>query len=138
GFTDVLLQNGAARVYAVDVGYGQLDASLRNDPRVVVREKVNARYLGPDDFEDEIGFVSIDVSFISLTLILPAVVKFLRGELVALIKPQFEVGRGDVGKGGIVRDDAKRAAAVQSVVAFARESGFDVKGVIESPVKGAE
>ena len=138
GFTDVLLQNGAARVYAVDVGYGQLDASLRNDSRVVVREKVNARYLGPDDFDDEIGFVSIDVSFISLTLILPAVVKFLRGELVALIKPQFEVGKADLGKGGIVRDAAKRDAAVQAVVAFARGLGFEVHGVIESPVKGAE
>ena len=138
GFTDVLLQSGAARVYAVDVGYGQLDASLRADPRVVVREKVNARYLEPADFEEPIEFVSIDVSFISLTLILPAVAKFLRGELVALIKPQFEVGKADVGKGGIVRDDAKRGAAVDGVVAFARERGFDVKGVVESPVKGAE
>ena len=138
GFTDVLLQNGAARVYAIDVGYGQLDASLRNDPRVVVREKVNARYLEASDFDQPVGFVSIDVSFISLTLILPAVAKFLRGELVALIKPQFEVGKRDVGKGGIVRDEAKRAAAVDAVTAFARRIGFDVKGVIESPVKGAE
>ena len=138
GFTDVLLQSGAARVYAVDVGYGQLDASLRHDPRVVVREKVNARYLEMSDFDEAIDFASIDVSFISLTLILPAVAKFLRGELVALIKPQFEVGKSDVGKGGIVRDDAKRAAAVDVVVAFARSAGFDVKGVIESPVKGAE
>ena len=138
GFTDVLLKNGAARVYAIDVGYGQLDASLRNDPRVVVREKVNARFLDPSDFEEPIGFVSIDVSFISLKLILTAVAKFLRGDLVALIKPQFEVGRGDVGKGGIVRDEAKRATAIQSVTEFAREIGFDVRGVIESPVKGAE
>ena len=138
GFTDVLLKNGAARVYAIDVGYGQLDASLRNDPRVVVREKVNARFLEASDFAEPIEFVCIDVSFISLKLILPAVAKFLRGELVALIKPQFEVGKGEVGKGGIVRDDAKRAAAVESVVQFARESGFDVRGVIESPVTGAE
>ena len=138
GFTDVLLKNGAARVYAIDVGYGQLDASLRDDPRVVVREKVNARYLEAGDFAEPIDFVSIDVSFISLTLILPAVVKFLRGGLVALIKPQFEVGKGDVGKGGIVRDDAKRAGAVNAVVAAARALGFDVKGVIASPVKGAE
>ena len=138
GFTDVMLKHGATKVYAIDVGYGQLDTSLRNDPRVVNREKVNARYLTKADFEHEIEFVSIDVSFISLKLILPAVATFLRGELVALIKPQFEVGKRDVGKGGIVRDEAKRAAAVDSVVAFAREMGFDVKGVIESPVKGAE
>src|SRR5205814_10655566 len=138
GFTDVLLKKGAAKVYAIDVGHGQLDVSLRNDPRVVNREKVNARFLEATNFEDPIAFVSIDVSFISLKLILPAVAKFLRGELVALIKPQFEVGKADVGKGGIVRDEAKRAAAVESVVAFARQAGFDVQRVIESPVKGAE
>lgn len=138
GFTDVLLKNGAARVYSIDVGYGQLDASLRSDPRVVNREKVNARFLEASDFAEPIGFVSIDVSFISLRLILPAVAKFLHGDLIALIKPQFEVGRSDVGKGGIVRDEAKRQAAVQSVVDFAREVGFEVEGVTESPVKGAE
>ena len=138
GFTDVMLQHGAAKVYAIDVGYGQLDVSLRNDPRVVNREKVNARYLQPENFEETIEFASIDVSFISLKLVLPAVVQFLRGELVALIKPQFEVGKHDVGKGGIVRDDAKRQAAVDSVVELAKEIGFTVKGVIESPVKGAE
>src|SRR5438105_179551 len=138
GFTDVMLKSGAAKVYAIDVGYGQLDASLRNDPRVVNREKMNARYLDASSFDEPIDFVSVDVSFISLKLILPAVKTFLRGELVALVKPQFEVGKHDVGKGGIVRDDAKRNAAVQSVVAFAREIGFDVRGVIESPIKGAE
>lgn len=138
GFTDVLLKNGAAKVHAIDVGYGQLDQSLRNDPRVVNREKVNARYLSEVDFDEPVTFVSIDVSFISLKLILPAVAKFLRGELVALIKPQFEVGKADVGKGGVVRDEAKRAAAVESVVAFASENGFVVRGVIESPIKGAE
>jgi 23S rRNA (cytidine1920-2'-O)/16S rRNA (cytidine1409-2'-O)-methyltransferase len=138
GFTDVLLQHGAAKVYAIDVGYGQLDVSLRNDPRVVLREKVNARYLQRTDFAETITFVTIDVSFISLTLILPAVWRFLDGQLVALIKPQFEVGKGDVGKGGIVRDERKRVEAVESVVAFAREAGFDVRGVIESPIKGAE
>jgi 23S rRNA (cytidine1920-2'-O)/16S rRNA (cytidine1409-2'-O)-methyltransferase len=138
GFTDVMLKNGARKVYAIDVGYGQLDVSLRNDPRVVNREKVNARYLDASSFDEPIAFVSIDVSFISLKLILPAVMTFLSGELVALIKPQFEVGKRDVGKGGIVRDEAKRGEAVQAVVAFARESGFEVKGVIESPVKGAE
>jgi 23S rRNA (cytidine1920-2'-O)/16S rRNA (cytidine1409-2'-O)-methyltransferase len=138
GFTDVMLKNGARRVYAIDVGYGQLDQSLRNDERVINREKVNARYLGASSFDEPIEFVSIDVSFIPLKLILPAVIQVLAGELVALIKPQFEVGKADIGKGGIVRDEEKRAAAVDAVVAFARELGFDVKGVIESPVKGAE
>lgn len=138
GFTDVLLKSGASKVYAIDVGHGQLDVSLRNDPRVVNREKTNARFLHPESFEDEIAFVCIDVSFISLKLILPAVARFLSGELVALIKPQFEVGKHDVGKGGIVRDDAKRQEAVDGVIAFAREIGFDVKDVIASPVKGAE
>ena len=138
GFTDVMLKHGAVKVYAIDVGYGQLDVSLRNDPRVVNREKVNARWLQPENFDDPIEFASIDVSFISLKLILPAVAGFLRGELVALIKPQFEVGKHEVGKGGIVRDEAKRQAAVDGVVAFARELGFAVKGVIESPVRGAE
>jgi 23S rRNA (cytidine1920-2'-O)/16S rRNA (cytidine1409-2'-O)-methyltransferase len=138
GFTDVMLKHGAVKVYAIDVGYGQLDVSLRNDPRVVNREKVNARYLQPESFDEPIDFVSIDVSFISLKLILPAVSGFLRGELVALIKPQFEVGKHEVGKGGIVRDEGKRAAAVEAVVECARTEGFDVKGVIESPIKGAE
>jgi 23S rRNA (cytidine1920-2'-O)/16S rRNA (cytidine1409-2'-O)-methyltransferase len=140
GFTDVLLKRGAVKVYAIDVGYGQLDQSLREDPRVVNREKVNARYLEPADFEDLIDLVSIDVSFISLKLILPAVRAFLRpgGTLVALIKPQFEVGRHDVGKGGIVRDDAKRQAAVDAVLAFAKELGFSVDGLIQSPITGAE
>ena len=138
GFTDVMLRHGAAKVYAIDVGYGQLDVSLRNDPRVVNREKVNARWLQPENFDDPIEFVSIDVSFISLKLILPAVAGFLRGELVALIKPQFEVGKHEVGKGGIVRDEEKRRAAVEGVVAFAREQGLEVRGVIESPVRGAE
>jgi 23S rRNA (cytidine1920-2'-O)/16S rRNA (cytidine1409-2'-O)-methyltransferase len=140
GFTDVMLKHGAARVYAIDVGYGQLDQSLRNDPRVVNREKVNARFLTAGDFDEPIDFVSIDVSFIPLRLILPAVATFLSpgGTVVALIKPQFEVGKGEVGKGGIVRDDRLRSAAVESVVAFARGIGFDIAGVIESPIKGAE
>lgn len=138
GFTDVMLKSGAKKVYAIDVGYGQIDPSLRNDARVVNREKVNARYLTAADFEEAIEFVSIDVSFISLRLILPAVASFLNGALVALIKPQFEVGKADVGKGGIVRDDAKRKEAVDGVAQFAREMGFDVRGVIESPVKGTE
>lgn len=138
GFTDVMLKSGAEKVYAIDVGYGQLDQSLRNDVRVINREKVNARFLSAVDFDDIIDFVSIDVSFIPLKLILPPVASFLRGDLVALIKPQFEVGRKDVGKGGIVRDETKRRAAVDAVVDFAGTTGFDVRGVIESPVKGAE
>lgn len=138
GFTDVMLKSGAAKVYAIDVGYGQLDVSLRNDPRVVNREKVNARYLQAENFDEPIDFVSIDVSFISLKLILPAVANFLRGELVALIKPQFEVGKHEVGKGGIVREEEKRRSAIDGVVTCARELGFDVQGVIESPIKGAE
>jgi 23S rRNA (cytidine1920-2'-O)/16S rRNA (cytidine1409-2'-O)-methyltransferase len=138
GFTDVMLKNGAKKVYAIDVGYGQIDQSLRSDPRVVNREKTNARYLSAVDFDEPVEFVSIDVSFISLKLILPAVQKFLAGEMVALIKPQFEVGKRDIGKGGIVRDDVKRKEAVDRVVAFAGELGFEVRGLIESPVKGAE
>jgi 23S rRNA (cytidine1920-2'-O)/16S rRNA (cytidine1409-2'-O)-methyltransferase len=138
GFTDVMLKSGAKKVYAIDVGYGQLDQSLRTDPRVENREKVNARYLSEVDFDEPVQFVSVDVSFISLKLILPSVAKFLAGDLVALIKPQFEVGKRDIGKGGIVRDEEKRRQAVDSVVQFAGESGFDVRGVIESPVKGAE
>lgn len=138
GFTDVMLEHGARKVYAIDVGYGQLDVSLRNDPRVVNREKVNARYLQPENFDEPIDFVSIDVSFISLKLILPAVAGFLRGELAALIKPQFEVGKHEVGKGGIVREPEKRQTAIDGVVACASELGFTIVGVIESPIKGAE
>ncbi|MBI2212426.1 MAG: TlyA family RNA methyltransferase [Acidobacteria bacterium] len=140
GFTDVLLQQGAKKVYAIDVGYGQLDAKLRADARVVNREKCNARYLDASDFDDPVELVSIDVSFISLKLILPAVLELIvpRGRVIALIKPQFEVGKGEVGKGGIVRDDAIRAAAVDGIVAFATALGFDVEGLIESPIKGAE
>jgi len=140
GFTHVMLEKGAARVYAIDVGYGQLDASLREDPRVVNREKTNARYLDATDFEEPIDFVSIDVSFISLELILPAVRSFLAqdGMVVALVKPQFEVGKADVGKGGIVRDPEKRQAAVDKISTVARDLGFEIRGLIESPVRGAE
>ena len=138
GFTDVLLKHGATKVYAIDVGHGQIDVSLRNDPRVINREKTNARYLDASSFDEEIQLVSIDVSFISLELILPAVASFLHGELLALIKPQFEVGKHEVGKGGIVRDVAMREAARDSVLAFAAEQGFEVKGEADSPIKGAE
>ena len=140
GFTDCLLQHGASKVVAVDVGHNQIDWKLRNDPRVELREGVNARYLSASDFDAQFDLATIDVAFISATKILPAVVPLLneRARIITLIKPQFEVGKGEVGKGGIVRDEMKRAAAVDSVVQFAREIGFDVKGVIESPVTGAE
>ena len=140
GFTDVMLHHGATKVYAIDVGHGQLDVKLRNDPRVVNREKVNARYLDPADFPDEISFASIDVSFISLKMILEPVIGVLTrpASLVALIKPQFEVGKRDIEKGGIVRDIAKRQAVVDDITAFAHSLGGEVAGVIESPIKGAE
>jgi 23S rRNA (cytidine1920-2'-O)/16S rRNA (cytidine1409-2'-O)-methyltransferase len=139
GFTHVLLAGGAVKVYAIDVGYGQLDASLRADPRVVNREKVNARYLTAGDFDESLDLVSIDVSFISLRLIVPVLPPLLTpgAALVALVKPQFEVGKRDVGRGGIVRDESKRAAAVEGVVEAVRELGFTIGGVIESPVRGA-
>jgi 23S rRNA (cytidine1920-2'-O)/16S rRNA (cytidine1409-2'-O)-methyltransferase len=140
GFTDCLLQNGAAKVFAVDVGHNQIDWRLRNDPRVVVKEGVNARYLQPEDFPAQFALAVIDVSFISATKILPAIVPLIRegGSIVTLIKPQFEVGRGKVGGGGIVRDAAKRAEAVETVNNAAAELGLQVAGVIESPIQGAE
>lgn len=140
GFTDVMLHHGATRVYAIDVGHGQLDQRLRNDPRVINREKVNARYLNRDDFPDEITFASIDVSFISLTMILEPLAAILTrpAEIVALIKPQFEVGKRDIEKGGIVRDAAKRQEVIDHIKSFAASVGYEVKDVIESPIKGAE
>jgi 23S rRNA (cytidine1920-2'-O)/16S rRNA (cytidine1409-2'-O)-methyltransferase len=140
GFTDVLLTRGARRVYAIDVGYGQLDQKLREDPRVVVMERTNARYLEPEQLDDTIDFTAIDVSFISLEMILPAAVRIASPStgLVALIKPQFEAGRENVGKGGIVRDEAVRQAVVERVVDFTRAAGLVVEGVIESPIRGAE
>src|SRR5262249_26036412 len=113
GFTDCLLQRGAARVFAIDVGHGQLDWKLRNDPRVEVREGVNARYLTPGDFSGRFDFAVCDASFISSTLLIPPIVSLLsqHGEMVILVKPQFEVGKGEVGKGGIVRDPAQHQAA---------------------------
>lgn len=140
GFTDCLLQNGASKVFAVDVGHNQIDWRLRNDPRVEVREGVNARYLRADDFPRRFALVVVDVSFISLTMILPAIKPLLHesGMLVALIKPQFEVGRGEVGSGGIVRDEASRQRVVEEVNDAARGLGLEVVRVIESPIKGAE
>ncbi len=138
GFTDLLLQRGAARVYAVDVGYGQLHARLRADPRVVVRERQNARFLTAEGLGETVELVTADLSFISLRLVLPAVKDLLRagGRAILLVKPQFEVGKGEVGKGGVVRDEASRRAALSSVEAAARELGFEVLGHVESPVEG--
>lgn len=140
GFTDCLLQAGASRVYAVDVGYGQLDWKLRQDPRVIVKEKINARYLKPEDIGELPDIAVIDVSFISLTMIIPSVVNVLKpgGILVALIKPQFEVGKGEVGKGGIVRDEAKHREVVEKITEFVKGLGLEVRGVIPSPITGAE
>ena len=140
GFTDVLLRQGARKVFAIDVGYGQIDAKMRSDPAVVVRDRINARYLQKSDFEEPIEFACIDVSFIPLRLILPPVAQILEptGSLVALIKPQFEVGREGLGKGGIVRDESRRDGAVAEVTAFAAEIGLTVHEVILSPIKGAE
>jgi len=138
GFTDLLLQRGAAKVYAVDVGYGQLHPRLRGDPRVVVRERENARLLDAAALGEKVDLVTGDLSFISLRLVLPAVKAILRprGEAILLVKPQFEVGKGEVGKGGVVRDDAKRRAALDAVAAAARDLGFEVLGEAESPIEG--
>jgi 23S rRNA (cytidine1920-2'-O)/16S rRNA (cytidine1409-2'-O)-methyltransferase len=138
GFTDLLLQRGAARVYAVDVGYGQLHPRLRGDPRVVVRERENARNLGAASLPEPVDLVTADLSFISLRLVLPAVKAILRpgGQAVVLVKPQFEVGKGEVGKGGVVRDEGKRRAALEGIEAAARDLGFEPVGHAESPIEG--
>jgi 23S rRNA (cytidine1920-2'-O)/16S rRNA (cytidine1409-2'-O)-methyltransferase len=139
GFTDCLLQHGAARVYAVDVGTGQLDWKLRNDPRVVVREQFNARYLTPAEVPEAIGLAVADVSFISVTLILPAIVPLLAAdaEMVILVKPQFELERQQVGKGGIIRDPVLHQQASKRVEDAVQRLGFQT-AVIPSPILGAE
>ncbi len=139
GFTDCFLQRGAAKVYAVDVGHGQLDAKLRNDDRVVVREKVNARALSRDHVPERVGLAAIDVSFISLRLILPAVVPLVEkgGAVVVLVKPQFEAGRAEVGKGGIVRSVEVRQRVVREVEEFGIALGLELAGSIASPIRGA-
>jgi len=136
GFTDCLLQRGAARVYAIDVGYGQLAWRLRNDPRVVVMERINARYL--ERLPEPVDLVTIDVSFISLRLILPRAVGWLRpaGHVVALIKPQFEAGRREVEKGGVVRDPAVHRAVLERVIRVADELGLGLGGLMVSPLRG--
>ncbi len=146
GFTDCLLQRGAARVVAVDTGYGQMDARLRTDPRVRLLERTNARYLKAERLPEAVSFVAMDVSFISATLVLPAVVEAARTrspkgtafELVVLVKPQFEAGRRQVGKGGIVRDPAVQAAAVEKVREKVLKLGARSTDSIESPIRGAE
>lgn len=140
GFTDCLLQHGAYRVVAVDVGHNQLDWKLRNEARVELREGRNARYLKPEDFDQKFDLVTIDVSFISVTKILPAVVPLLtsQGRIITLIKPQFEVGKGEVGKGGIVTDPVKHQRVVDEVNRAASELGLRVCGPIESPIHGAD
>jgi 23S rRNA (cytidine1920-2'-O)/16S rRNA (cytidine1409-2'-O)-methyltransferase len=138
GFTDCMLREGARKVYAVDVGYGQFDWGLRNDSRVVLLERTNIRHLERERIDEGIDFAAIDVSFISLRLVVPRMREFMgpRGEVVALVKPQFEVGRGEVGKGGVVRDEEKRLAAVDSVSAALEAVGLCAAGVMESPVRG--
>jgi 23S rRNA (cytidine1920-2'-O)/16S rRNA (cytidine1409-2'-O)-methyltransferase len=140
GFTDCLLQRGAGKVYAVDVGYGQMAWKLRQDPRVVVIERVNIRDMAPSLAPEQVDIAVIDVSFISLEKVIPSVQRFLKpgAAVVALIKPQFEVGREQVGKGGIVRDEAAREAAKERITAFVQEQGFDVRGVIPSPITGQD
>ncbi len=140
GFTDCLLQHGALRVVALDVGHGQIDWKLRQDARVEVRENVNARYLRPEDFSEEFDIVVVDVSFISLTKILPVIPPLVGAGavVVTLIKPQFEVGREEVGKGGIVRDEEARRRVVDEVTMFAAGIGLKPVGVIDSPILGAD
>jgi len=140
GFTDCLLQHGARRVVAVDVGHNQLDWRIRTDARVEVREGVNARYLKPEDFETTFDLIVMDVSFISATKVLPALVPLLShgGRIVLLIKPQFEVGRGEVGKGGIVTDRGAHARVVEEVSRAALDLGLAARGLIDSPIHGAD
>jgi 23S rRNA (cytidine1920-2'-O)/16S rRNA (cytidine1409-2'-O)-methyltransferase len=140
GFTDVLLSRGAAKVYAVDVGYGQLHARLRTDPRVVLMEKTNARHLSLSEVPERIDLLVADVAFISLTLILPAAVPLLApgGQALLLVKPQFEAERGEVGKGGIVRDAAVRERAVARVAKAAKSLGLLALGTFPSPIRGAD
>jgi 23S rRNA (cytidine1920-2'-O)/16S rRNA (cytidine1409-2'-O)-methyltransferase len=139
GFTDVLLRRGAARVYAIDVGYGQLAWSIRQDARVVVLERENVRTIELEKVPEPCDLAVIDVSFISLTLVLPRVAELLRGggkPIIALVKPQFEVGRGNVGKGGVVRDEEARLATIEKIRAWAAEHGFATGDAVESPITG--
>jgi 23S rRNA (cytidine1920-2'-O)/16S rRNA (cytidine1409-2'-O)-methyltransferase len=138
GFTDCLLQRGAGKVYAIDVGYGQLAWKLRNDPRVISRERTNIRYLKREEISEEVDLIVIDTSFISVEKFLPHLALFLKkgGEIVSLIKPQFEVGRGEVGKGGVVRDPGLHQKVIDRISIFCKGIGFAVLGVTESPILG--
>jgi len=138
GFTDCILQENARKVYAVDVGYGQIDWSLRRNPKVILLEKTNIRYLEKERVPDAIDMIVIDVSFISLTKVLPKSLDFLdkKGEILALIKPQFEVGKEMVEKGGVIKDESKRKYAVENINAFAESIGLETIGIFESPVHG--
>jgi len=140
GFTDCMLQNGAKKVYAVDVGYGQLAWVLRQDERVVNLERRNIRFVGQEDIPDKLDFASIDVAFISLKLVLPVVYNLLKdeGSVVALIKPQFEAGRDKVGKKGVVRDKNTHIEVIENVVNFTKQAGFSVADITFSPIKGPE
>jgi 23S rRNA (cytidine1920-2'-O)/16S rRNA (cytidine1409-2'-O)-methyltransferase len=140
GFTDCMLQNGAVKVFAIDVGHGQLDWKLRNDARVVCMEKTNIRYVKPEDLGVSAGLVSIDVSFISLQLVIPVVKTLLapEGQVVCLIKPQFEAGREQVGKKGVVRDKGVHRDVIERTIRFAYETGFLLQGLTYSPIKGPE
>jgi 23S rRNA (cytidine1920-2'-O)/16S rRNA (cytidine1409-2'-O)-methyltransferase len=138
GFTDCMLQKGAQKIYAIDVGYGQLAWKLRNDPRVIILEKTNARYLRRDAIEGEVDLILVDASFISIEKILPHLLGFLMagGTVIALIKPQFEVGKGEVGKGGVVRDPSLHEKVVGRISRFFEDLGLSVLGVVESPLLG--
>ncbi len=141
GFTDCMLQNGAVKVFAVDVGHGQLAWKLRNDERVICMEKTNIRYIKPEDIDNErLDFASVDVSFISLSKVLPAARPLLKkgGEMVCLIKPQFEAGRDEVGKKGVVRDRKIHEKVINNIVLLVKELGFGIKGITYSPIKGPE
>lgn len=140
GFTDCMLQNGAVKVFAIDVGHGQLDWKLRNDERVVCMEKTNIRYVKPEDLGELASLVSIDVSFISLQLVLPVVKTLIKDDcqVVCLIKPQFEAGRDQVGKKGVVRDKKVHVEVIEKTLSFAYSIGFELKGLTFSPIKGPE
>lgn len=140
GFTDCMLMNGAVKVYAIDVGYGQLAWKLRSDERVINLERTNFRYVTHEQVPDEIDFSSVDVSFISLKLILPVLFSLLKadGEAVCLVKPQFEAGREKIGKKGVVRDKSVHLEVIDNCIEYARENGFKIKGLDFSPVKGPE
>lgn len=147
GFTDCLLKEGAKKVYAIDVGYGQLNWALQKDPRVMVMDRINFRHFDVNTIENPIDLVTIDVSFISLTKIIPKVIELFQAHppispspplLICLIKPQFEVGKENVGKGGIVKDEKKQKECVEKIKTFCEESGFEVKGTISSPIQGQE